>query len=182
MIGRREFIILLGGAAAAWPLVAQAQPKLATIGILVSGNATPALLEGFRSALRAAGLVEGQNIQLEVRSAGGREALLQNSRFSIFAFLAQRTTGACSSPTAPQPRAARLERALAADVESLPYRPGAGEPARGRYFPAITLWITLLDGLTSFMLAIIDDTSKKASQKERSSGDGTRYNGWRALP
>jgi hypothetical protein len=71
----------------------------------------------------------------------GREpnACKHYSRFSIFAFLAQRTTGACSSPTGPQPRAARLERALTADVESLPYRPGAGEPARGRYFPAITL-------------------------------------------
>ena len=79
MMRRRDFITLLGGAAVAWPLAAHAQPKPATIGILVSGNVTPALLEGFRSALRAAGLVEGQNIRLEVRSAEGSEALLQKA-------------------------------------------------------------------------------------------------------
>jgi ABC-type uncharacterized transport system substrate-binding protein len=77
--GRREFITLVGGAAAASPLSLYAQPKTATVGILVSGNPNPALLEGFRSALRAAGLIEGQNIRLEVRSAEGSGALLQKA-------------------------------------------------------------------------------------------------------
>jgi putative ABC transport system substrate-binding protein len=74
---RREFITLLGGAVA-WPLPAHAQqPKMATIGILVTGNPSPeAFLEGFRVALRAAGLIEGQNIRLEVRSAEGNNSLL----------------------------------------------------------------------------------------------------------
>jgi putative ABC transport system substrate-binding protein len=76
---RRQFITLLGGAAATWPLAARAQPKSATVGILVSGNPTPAFLDGFRAALRAAGLVDGQNIRLEVRSAEGSEALLQKA-------------------------------------------------------------------------------------------------------
>src|SRR4051812_14955028 len=78
-LNRREVITLLGGAAVAFPLSLRAQPKPATIGILVSGNPTPTLLEGFRSALRAVGLVEGQNIRLEVRSAEGSEALLQRA-------------------------------------------------------------------------------------------------------
>jgi hypothetical protein len=58
---RREFITLLGGAAAAWPLAASAQqPKMATVGILVTGNTSPeAFLQGFRAALAAAGLIEG---------------------------------------------------------------------------------------------------------------------------
>jgi len=69
---------LLGGAAAAWPLVARAQqPKMATVGILITGNTSPeAFLQGFRAALAAAGLIEGENVQLEVRSAEGSNTLL----------------------------------------------------------------------------------------------------------
>ena len=69
---------LLGGAAAAWPLVARAQqPKMATVGILITGNTSPeAFLQGFRAALAAAGLIEGQNVQLEVRWAEGSNTLL----------------------------------------------------------------------------------------------------------
>lgn len=50
---------------------------MATIGILVTGNPSPeAFLEGFGVALRAAGLIESQNIRLEVRSAEGNDTLL----------------------------------------------------------------------------------------------------------
>jgi putative ABC transport system substrate-binding protein len=79
MIGkmkRREFITLLGGAAAAWPLAARAQQagKLLTIGFL--GPTTP-LVEGQRLAafvqrLRELGWMEGRNITMEVRWAEGR--------------------------------------------------------------------------------------------------------------
>jgi putative ABC transport system substrate-binding protein len=73
---RRDFITLLGGAAA-WPLAARAQqPKVATVGILVAGNSPEAFLQGFRAALAATGLIEGQNVQLEVRSAEGGDDLL----------------------------------------------------------------------------------------------------------
>src|SRR5258707_13579575 len=50
---------------------------MATVGILVTGNTSPeAFLQGFRAALAAAGLIEGQNVQLELRSAEGRDPLL----------------------------------------------------------------------------------------------------------
>src|SRR5262249_57806866 len=76
-VKRRDFITLLGGAAA-WPLAARAQQtRMATVGILITGNTSPeAFLQGFRAALAAAGLIEGQNVQLEVRSAEGSDTLL----------------------------------------------------------------------------------------------------------
>jgi len=72
---RREFITLLGGAAA-WPLAAQAQQagKLPTIGYL--GGATPSamgqLLAAFVQRLRELGWIEGRTVAFEVRWAEGR--------------------------------------------------------------------------------------------------------------
>jgi len=71
---RREFITLLGGAAAAWPLVARAQqPKVPTIGILV--RAVPGSEEFrhlFPEALRDLGYIGGKNIHFEFRSDEGQ--------------------------------------------------------------------------------------------------------------
>src|SRR5215475_9027924 len=68
MIGRREFISLLGSAAAAWPLAARAQqPKVWRIGFLASVPPTPALLSAFRDGMRGRGYVEGQNLSIDVR-------------------------------------------------------------------------------------------------------------------
>jgi putative tryptophan/tyrosine transport system substrate-binding protein len=73
MIARRDFITLLGGAAAAWPLAARAQSKVARIGALYIGLADA---ESFRKELREGfrelGYVEGQNITFEFRSAKGK--------------------------------------------------------------------------------------------------------------
>jgi putative tryptophan/tyrosine transport system substrate-binding protein len=70
MIARREFIALLGGAAA-WPLAARAQQagNSATIGLLWPGDAPPASprMESFRQGLRALGLIDGQNVTIELR-------------------------------------------------------------------------------------------------------------------
>jgi putative ABC transport system substrate-binding protein len=71
---RREFITLLGGAAAAWPLAARAQQsKVARIGALYIGLADA---ESFKKelveGLRQLGYVEGKDIALEFRSADGK--------------------------------------------------------------------------------------------------------------
>src|SRR5262245_55602799 len=79
MIARREFITLLGGAAAAWPLAARAQqPAMPVFGILLVFSHEPGrtFTEPLRAYLRAFGYVEGRNIVFDVRYADGKVARL----------------------------------------------------------------------------------------------------------
>ena len=69
VIGRREFITLLGGAAAAWPLAARAQTKRARIGWFTV--APHPYIEGFRRGLKELGWIEGENVVIEHTYADG---------------------------------------------------------------------------------------------------------------
>jgi putative ABC transport system substrate-binding protein len=67
---RREFITLLGGAAAAWPLAARAQQAVPVIGYLSGASMTGDA--GFQQGLKETGLAEGRDFAIEYRSTGGQ--------------------------------------------------------------------------------------------------------------
>ena len=73
---RREFIIIIGGTAVAWPLVARAQQpeRMRRIGILMSTADDPdgqARITALREGLQKFGWTEGRNIRIEYRWAAG---------------------------------------------------------------------------------------------------------------
>jgi putative ABC transport system substrate-binding protein len=78
-VRRREFITLLGGAAAARPIAARAQQgeRMRRIGVLVAGGVdvddldTQSRIGAFRQGLQQLGWVDGQNFRIDVRAGGG---------------------------------------------------------------------------------------------------------------
>ena len=74
---RREFIALLGGTAATWPLAARAQQgdRIRRLAVLMSVEESEpeakAQLSGFTQALAELGWIDGRNLRMEVRWGGG---------------------------------------------------------------------------------------------------------------
>src|SRR5262245_19838439 len=70
---RREFITLLIGGAAAWPMAARAQPAAMPVVAFLAGVQVPAhLVEAFRRGLGESGYTDGHNVALGHYSAGGQ--------------------------------------------------------------------------------------------------------------
>src|SRR4029077_8976873 len=75
---RREFITLLGGAAAAWPLAARAQQAIPVVGYFSgrSADTEEPLRKPFLRALEELGFAAGRNVEIEYRFSQGQDARL----------------------------------------------------------------------------------------------------------
>src|SRR6188508_2552547 len=88
---RREFITLLGGAAAAWPVVARGQQaeRARLVGVLMHATSdepeSQARIVAFAQGLQEAGWSVGRNVRIETRWGGGDNARLRKSAEELVA-------------------------------------------------------------------------------------------------
>src|SRR5262249_46847432 len=96
-VKRRDFITLLGGAAAAWPLAARGQQAvMPVVGFVYPGvpELSAGIVAAFRKGLNETGFIEGRNVTVEFRFAYNDNARLPE----LAADLAQRRVAVIATP------------------------------------------------------------------------------------
>ena len=85
---RREFIKVIGGGAAAWPIAARAQQpdRTVRIGFFTPQSPNPPWIEAFRAGMRQHGYFEGRNLIITLRSADGKKERYTQIIGELFAF------------------------------------------------------------------------------------------------
>jgi putative tryptophan/tyrosine transport system substrate-binding protein len=108
---RRQFITMLGGAAAAWPLVARAQQagKVATIGFLGANPSVESSRVGaFVQRLRELGWIDGRNLAIEYRWAEGRNERYAENAAELVRLKVDVIVTSATPPTAAAKQATAL--------------------------------------------------------------------------
>jgi putative ABC transport system substrate-binding protein len=148
---RREFITLLGGAAAAWPLAARAQQATRTrrIGILTPFPAEDAQghtrLTAFAQALQQSGWTVGQNVQLDYRWGDGKPATMRKYAAELIALAPDVVLAASSAALAPLLEATRTVPIVFA---------GIGDPVGAGYVESLARPGRNATGFTVFEYSI----------------------------
>jgi putative ABC transport system substrate-binding protein len=138
---RREFITLLGGAAATWPLAVRAQKSLPRIGWLVFGDAKLIPIDqSVKDALTQAGLVDGRNIEIVFRYANGRSDRLAELSAELIAQKPNLLLGVGSPVVMPLFEASKGGVPIVGGISESPMRAGiAVSLARpGKNFTGVT--------------------------------------------
>ena len=135
---RREFIVLLGGAAVAWPLAARAQQgeRMRRIGVLMpfaeDNPVGQARLAAFRQGLQQLGWADGRNVRIDIRWSAGDANLTRKHAAELVALgpdVVMAVSSAAVAPLREVTRTVPIVFAVVADavgagfVESL-VRPG----------------------------------------------------------
>ena len=104
---RREFIKLVGGAAAAWPFTVRAQQgdRIRRIGVLTGGRAedadSKARIAAFEQALQQLGWTQGRNVRIDYRFAGGDAAIIRKQAEELVALASDVIVSSGSFSTGP---------------------------------------------------------------------------------
>ena len=185
MIGRRDFITLLGGAAATWPLAARAQSpeRVRRIGILTQGAAndpeTTARVTAFVQGLQQSGWSVGRNARIDYRWGNGENALIRKYAAELIALTpdaALAAGGAAARPLLDLCSAVpivfdALDPVAAGFVESLAHPGGNATGFTQFEFSLSGKWLELLKQITprATRVAVLRDPTSTASIAQFSS-------------